>query len=75
MQKIRAILYTEYGGLDGCNSNCRFWFVASGMDSNPPLGFTEEEYMALARQKYNELKALKDKPTWIRFSSAYRAFL
>jgi hypothetical protein len=32
--------------------------VASGMDNKLSLNFTEEEYVALARQKYNDLQAL-----------------
>jgi hypothetical protein len=45
--------------------------VASGMDNNSPLGFTEEEYMVLARQKYTELNALKSKPTFYDYEKSF----
>lgn len=57
--------------MQGCNSNCRFLFVASGMDNKLTLTFTEEDYVALARQKYNELKALKDKPTFYDYEKSF----
>lgn len=41
------------------------------MDKNPTLTFTEEEYMALARQKYQQLKALKDKPTFYDYQKSF----
>ena len=41
------------------------------MDNNPTLTFTEEEYMALARQKYNDLKALKSKPTLYDYEKSF----
>jgi hypothetical protein len=41
------------------------------MDNNPTLLFTEEEYMALARQKYQELKALKTKPSFYDYEKSF----
>ena len=61
----------DIGLPDGCNSNCRFLVLASGMNKKPTLTFTEEEYIALARQKYNELKALKDKPTFYDYEKSF----
>ena len=61
----------EFSTSLGCNSNCRFLVLASGMNSKPTLTFTEEEYIALARQKYNELKALKDKPTFYDYEKSF----
>lgn len=55
----------------GCNSNCRFFTLASGVDNKPTLTFTEEDYMALARQKYQDLKALKSKPTFYDYEKSF----
>ena len=41
------------------------------MNNNQPLGFTEEEYVALARQKYNDLMALKSKPTFYDYEKSF----
>ncbi|GAB3643064.1 hypothetical protein GCM10027423_37010 [Spirosoma arcticum] len=41
------------------------------MDNNPTLTFTEEEYMALAHQKYQQLKALKAKPTFYDYEKLF----
>lgn len=41
------------------------------MDNNLTLPFTEEEYMALARQKYQDLKALKNKPTFYDYEKSF----
>lgn len=41
------------------------------MDNKLTLDFTEEEYVALARQKYNDLKALKSKPTFYDYEKSF----
>ena len=41
------------------------------MDNNPNLAFTEDEYLALARQKYPDLQALKSKPTFYDYEKSF----
>lgn len=41
------------------------------MDNKSMLPFSEEEYMALARQKYQDLKALKSKPTFYDYEKSF----
>ena len=41
------------------------------MDNNPNLAFTEDEYLALARQKYHDLQALKSKPTFYDYEKSF----
>ena len=41
------------------------------MDNNPNLAFTEDEYLALTRQKYHDLQALKSKPTFYDYEKSF----
>jgi len=41
------------------------------MHNETALPFSEEEYVALARQKYSELKALKSKPTFYDYEKSF----
>lgn len=41
------------------------------MDTKLDLTFTEEEFVALARQKYQDLKALENKPTFYDYEKAF----
>jgi hypothetical protein len=41
------------------------------MPDEHSLPFTEEEYVALARHKYSELKALRSKPTFYDYEKSF----
>lgn len=43
------------------------------MDSQLPASMTEEEYVALARQKYHQLQQLKSKPTLYDYEKSFDA--
>lgn len=41
------------------------------MDSQLTTNMTEEEYVALARQKYHDLQQLKNKPTFYDYEKSF----